>query len=770
MDEDTKKTKSEKEEEFMQKVRRRLKQVARSYSSDKDAAIEDLKFLNGDQWDDDERQRRKNRKRPCLTINMLPEKVDEVVGDMRQNRARIKIKPVSSDASADVAKVREGIIRDIEYRSNAQAIYDYAGGRMAECGFGTWRYCTRYCEDNPFVQEIYMEVIKNSFSVMIDPNARQPNKSDAKWAFIATMMDKEDFEEKYPDKTVPSATDMNFGEGLDNEHWYNEKAVLVCEYFEVGTEKKQKSLMDDGSVIDFEEAKKLVDEWNQKYGQMIKQGPPAPGVSPSILLNANQGQVAPTENAGGTGTQGPTGVPPVPGGGPLPSSTTPPQAPMMPMMPQASIPKEPKVLQTKDVESRFIQRWIVSGTEILEGPVRIPGKYIPIVEITGKERDIEGKTSYRGIVRDGKDPQKLVNYWNTSGAEMVALAPKAPWMGTAKQFEGYEEDYANANVDSFPFLKYNVDPKTTTPPQRNHPGDPPIAIFSQMDRAERNLHRVVGIGMDVREAAPDASSKALIQRRKPTELSTYVFVDNLAQGILFGGKILNEMIPEIYDTERDVNIRAEDDTEFFAPINMKAEDAIRLIEKNPDRYGAVSISRLRHIVLQKGKDFRFNDVGAGKYSVIVDLGPSYSTQREEAAESFVKLAQTNPKMWDTHGDLIVENLDMVGANKMAARFRKIINPRLLEPKPGEALPPPPPPPPAVQLLMEKSKTEQLKQKKEALRARVEMIKLYKETKETDKEIRKEIISVLQELHGVSHFSDKVIPGMEEPNNNQGGEM
>ena len=775
-DEAVKKTEDEKEdkgkltgqklEDFLTKVKKRLKQGIEAYSDDRSAAAEDLRFLGGEQWDEEEKKRRKARQRPMLTLNMLPEKVDRVVGDMRQNRARVKIRPFSSDANIDVARIREGIIRSIEYNSNAPAIYDYAGGRMAECGFGTWRYLTRYCEDNPFVQEIYMSLIKNSFTVIIDPSAREPNKSDAKWAFIISKMSKDAFDTTYP-KHKAIDVSMEVGEGSEDEHWYEKDLVIVCEYYEVELETKTKCLMSDGIVLDKKEAEEKIEKWKKEQ----EQGSLAPGgITSPILLPTAQGT---PPNIGTMGIKPPGSGPamaspggPIPGPGtgtppPLPvgGTGTQPQSPMgmpVPSAPVKSPTPEPKILDTKDTKVPKVLHYVVNAVEVLEGPKRVPGKYIPIVEATGKERDIEGKTSVRGIIRDAKDPMRLVNYWNTSAAELVALAPKAPWIGTAKQFEGYEEDYANANIDSFPFLKYNPDPKAQGAPQRNHAGDPPVAVFTQISIAERNLNTIVGVGADLREAAPDASQKALIQRQKPAELSTFVFVDNLAQAIAYGGKIMNEMIPEVYDTERDVNIKELDETETFLPINMSVEEALKLVESNPDRYRGMEAAKIRSVLLQKGKDHKFNDIGIGKYSVVVDLGPSYATQRQESADNFIKLAQTYPKLWDTHGDLIVENLDIAGANKFAARYRKVIPPRLLELKPGETPPPPPPIPPQMQLMMEKTNTEKIKQQKEQLKTRVEMIRLYKETKETDKELRNEILKVLKELHAPNHFADSII--------------
>ena len=776
-----------KEREFLDLAMKRLKKCVQAEDHNRTQAVEDLKFLNGDQWKPEEKQRRSRRKRPVLTINMLPDKVDRVVGDMRQNRTRVKIRGADSKAQTGIAKVREGIVADIEYRSNASTIYDYAGGRAVECGFGAWRILTRYCEDNPFVQEIYLELIKNSFAVYLDPAAKDPCKSDGKYGFILSKMPVDDFKDTYPKSRVPGDS-LQFGQGLAYEHWYDGETVTVAEYFTIEPEKTTFCLMEDGIVLEQSEAQEKVDGWNRQHGAQanasLQPSKPPVGLSPLVspALQPQPGVPSPQTGAPGpAGPPQPAGINPVAPGAsavaPAPTAEAPPSSGMVqggpgmvqggPGMVQGGpgmvlglpqgppISPEPKILRTKEVEVNKVKHHVITAFEIIEGPNDFPGKYVPIVIVTGKERNVEGKDYIRGLIRDAKDPQRLVNYWNTAAAELIALAPKAPWIGTAKQFEGYEEDYANANTENFPFLKFNPDPLFQTAPQRNHAGDPPVAIFTQIQISENNLKTVVGVGPDFQDMAAQASAKSLIQRQKPMELGTFPFVDNLSRSIAYSGRIINEMIPEVYDTERDVRIRNLDGSESFVPINTTAEQAIKLLETDPDRYHGFDVSKLRHVILSNGGDARFNEIGTGKYEVIVDIGPSYTTQRQEAADNFVMLAQTYPAIWQVAGDLIVKSLDVNGADEMAERLKRLLPPGLIRPKPGEPVQPPMPPSPQLLLVMAKAQTEMIKQKKEDLKTKVEMIRMYKEAKETDTEIRKEILKVLAELHAPQHPGDEL---------------
>ena len=133
----------------------------------------------------------------------------------------------------------------------------------------------------------------------------------------------------------------------------------------------------------------------------------------------------------------------------------------------------------------------------------------------------------RSLIRDAKDPQRLLNFWVTDSAEIVDMIPKAPWIGTARQFEGYEQDYAAANAENFPFLKYNID-QGAPPPSRVGTAAPPVAVFEQIGQAKQAIRDTIGMfGSDMGDRGPELSGKAILQRQKPGDVGTFAFIDNL---------------------------------------------------------------------------------------------------------------------------------------------------------------------------------------------------------------------------------------------------
>lgn len=760
--------------EFLDLAQKRLKRAIDADEHNRQQALEDLRFLNGDQWDPEERNRRKLRHRPALQVNLLPKYVDQVVGDERHNRPKIKVRPIDSKADPMIAKIREGIISNIEYNSNAPAIYDEAFESMVSCGYGAWRVLTRYTEENPFLQEIYLEAIENPFQVYLDPDAKDACFADAKWGFVLQRIPRDEFEDLYPNAEIPGDP-LKTGVGLSLENWYQDNLVTIAEYFVRETKKKEICLMSTGEVLEKEDALAVIQEWEdldrlrqnrpghigQPPGPVapINPVPPLPGIAPSGPPQMSAPPANPMAIPGRPPTLSPQTL--------LALSRLPTPQHAMQQAAKVAEPK-PEIIKTRESEEFQIKHYILTAVEILsEGGLsgkNVPGKFIPLILLCGKKRNIEGKRYIRGLIRDAKDPQRMINYWNSSAAETIALAPKAPWLGTAKQFEGYEADYATANVDNFPFLKYNPD-AMAPPPVRMYAGEPPVALFAQIQRGEENLKQVIGMfNADIGDQGREITGAAIIQRQRPGDIGTFAFLDNLSRSVMHSARIINEMIPAVYDTERDVRVRHFDDSESFVPINTTAENAFRNISGNPNRFRGMDPKKTLELIRQHGRSAKFNDITVGKYDIMITIGPSYATARAEAVDMLVKLLQTNPNMSQVVMDLVVENMDFKDADKVAARLRRLLPPDLVPPKEGEPPPPPKPPPPQVLISQGKIQVEMAKIEVQKARLEVEKIKALKEAADARGDVKNLILSILEEVHAPEHPADQTpgLPGAATP--------
>lgn len=700
---------TEKEKAFIELAKKRLKAAVDAENHNRIAAIEDLHFLQGDQWDAGEKQRRKNIGRPCLQINVLPKYSKQVCGEMRKNKSQIKVRPVDSKADVQISKIREGLIYSIEYLSNAESIYDHAGKMLVDCGYGAWRVLTRYTDEDPFVQEIYMERIQNPFSVYFDPKAKDFNYADANWAFIVTKMSRDDFEDEYGKENIPGGDFAdNPGIGLRDEYWWDRDNITVAEYFYTSFEEKTMCQLSDGQKLEKKEAEKHIQDAKISFIQ-VKQDHPEENIGEETV---------------------------------------------------------PTIIKERKVKTPSIKWAKITGTDILEEK-DWAGKFIPIVLVTGEETNIEGKKYISGLIRSAKDPQRLLNFWHTSACETVALAPKAPWQATAKQIEGYENDYLSANEENLPVLLYNVDKDAANPaPMRLSPGNPPVAIFTEIGRAEQNIKDTIGmynsdVGDTSNERLRDVSGAAITARQMPGDTATFIYPDNMAKGIAYGGKIINDLIPHIYDTERDARLRNIDGTESFVPINTTVGKAIESINDNPNKFSGMNKDKLINSLKERGPNEKFNDITVGKYDIVITTGPTFATQRAEAVENMVKIAMAS-RMNPIDKYFILKNSDFPGADDYAEVVRRMIPPNLLPPKDGEAPVPPAPPAPQVMVAQAKVQLDMAKIETEKIKLQRALVQLQKEMSEGDKELKDKILEVMSELSKPYHPMDEIAPPSQFP--------
>lgn len=224
----------------------RMKEAVEADRENREEALDDLEKLAGRQWPETIKTAREGANRPCLTINRLPQFVRQVTGDIRNMNPAVNIIPGDTDASPEVAEIIEGLVRQIQYRSNASAVFEAAAENAAQCGMGFFRIRADYEDDQSFNQEILIERIHNPFSVYCDPAAKMPTREDQDWCFVSEKMALAKFRREYPGK-VPADVDVD-GQTDGLEHWRQGDEVIVAEYFWKEPVEKTLSLLEDGTV------------------------------------------------------------------------------------------------------------------------------------------------------------------------------------------------------------------------------------------------------------------------------------------------------------------------------------------------------------------------------------------------------------------------------------------------------------------------------------------------------------------------------------------
>lgn len=211
-------------------ARERFQLVVEAESEIRKDGLEDLEFRAGHQWPSELKQERDLDARPCLTINRIPQFIRQITNDQRQNRPSIKVFPIDDKADVDTAKILQGLVRHIEYNSNADVAYDTAFEGAVIKGFGYFRVITDYTDPMSFDQEILIKRIRSAFSVYLDPNSKEPDGSDANWGFIFEDITKDDYIAEYGDSDLASMQDWSsIGDQVPG--WVTNSTVRVAEYF-----------------------------------------------------------------------------------------------------------------------------------------------------------------------------------------------------------------------------------------------------------------------------------------------------------------------------------------------------------------------------------------------------------------------------------------------------------------------------------------------------------------------------------------------------------
>ena len=210
-------------------------------------ALDDLRFRAGQQWPDQWRRTRELESRPCLTINKLPSFIHQITGDQRQNKTSIKIHPVDDHADEETAEIIQGLIRHIEYSSNADFCYDTAADGAVTHGFGYFRLVTDYCDEKSFDQDIRFQRIRNPFTVYCGPH-QEPDGSDMMWCIISAEVPRDEFKREYPDANASSMANWPSGAGDNSLQWLTVDSVRVAEYYRIETKPAKLCMLGDGTI------------------------------------------------------------------------------------------------------------------------------------------------------------------------------------------------------------------------------------------------------------------------------------------------------------------------------------------------------------------------------------------------------------------------------------------------------------------------------------------------------------------------------------------
>lgn len=606
----TPKPPNEKEYDLIKEVKQRFSQCEAWEANARLLFEYDYKFANADahnkyQWDSDLVLARELDDKPCLTINKTQQHNLMIINDAKQNKPGIRIRPVGDEATFEGAQIYQELVYHIEYISSAENVYDDATKFQVEAGIGYWRIVTDYISDKSFDQEIYIRRIKDPRSVYLDPDINEVDGSDARYGIIFEDMPKDLYKEKYPDFADIGST-SSIG-NANNDAWVTTNNVRIAEYY-------RKS----------EKPDKLVTWVSPTDGQQVLKKHSELEDTEKLIYNE---------------------------------------------LKKVKAAQELWQFQERKVLNNEIEWYKIAGDHIIDQGKWL-GKYIPIVRLVGTETVIDGILDRKGHTRALINAQQIYNYNTSANVEYGALQTKSPWVAPSAAIEGYEEYYKTANRVNHSYLPYNaLDDDGNPIPAPTRPAAPQAspAYVQQMQIAQNEMMMVTGqYQAQMGENENAKSGVAINARQRQGDRATYHFIDNQAIAIRFTGKIIVDLIPKIYDTERIKKIIARDGSK----MNVKIDPTLPAASKD-----VTDPANPQMDAGHKIKEIIFNP-DFGMYDIQADTGPSFATQRMETSNILTQIASNDKDFLKLGGDILFKNLDFNGADTLADRYYKMLPPNI----------------------------------------------------------------------------------------------
>ena len=256
----------------------------------------------------------------------------------------------------------------------------------------------------------------------------------------------------------------------------------------------------------------------------------------------------------------------------------------------------------------------------------------------------------------------MYNVAQSAIVERVMLAPKAPFVGSIEAIEGYEDVWKTANTDNHAILPFNAFDGEGNPlarPERVSPAQVETGLSQIAQSSSDDIKNETGqYDASLGQRSNETSGKAIMARQREGDTATFHYVDNLARAVRHIGRIILDMIPQVYDSRRVARILGEDGSAANAVIDTEHPEALTEVQDD------------------KGDITRIFNPTIGTYDVHTTTGPSFNTRRVEAVDAMTAMTQANPQLWQVIGDQLVKNMDWPGAEEMAERLKLTLLPQV----------------------------------------------------------------------------------------------
>ena len=324
----------------------------------------------------------------------------------------------------------------------------------------------------------------------------------------------------------------------------------------------------------------------------------------------------------------------------------------------------PEIVSSRPTKVPRVKWALITGLDVIKRR-NWKGKFIPVIPFIGNQTELDGERLIFGMVRFAREAQRMYNYMYTSFVEIVALAPKAPWVAEFNQIQEFRNQYEMANTQPQAVLPYNnvsADNGAPLGPPQRQTFEPPIQAFvvglKMCDDMLKSTFSIYDASLG--EKGPQESGLAINSRKIESDLATFNWIDNFSKGLVLLGIVLDDLLPFYYNNPgKIIRIIQEDLTQRTVTMNQPT--------------------------IVKGQQ-KIYDLTKGKFAISYSSGPGLPTRRQEASKAMLELAKVYPPLMQVAGPTVVRSMDWPDKDVIAAQMEKAQPPELRQQPDGAGIP------------------------------------------------------------------------------------
>lgn len=327
-------------------------------------------------------------------------------------------------------------------------------------------------------------------------------------------------------------------------------------------------------------------------------------------------------------------------------------------------------VRQRKIKSRKVHKYIMSGGKVLEDCGYIAGKCIPIIPVYGKRWFVDNVERCMGHVRLAKDAQRLKNMQLSKLGEISALSSVEKPILTPEQVAGHQVMWSEDNLKDYPYLLINPitgpdGSQTVSGPvaYTRAPNVPP-AMAALLQVTEQDMQDILGNQQAGEKLVSNISGKTVEMIQQKLDMQTFIYMSNFAKAMKRCGEVWLSMAKDIYIEEgRQMKVITENGE----------TDSVTLMQPMVDQ--------------ETGEVKMANDLGAAKFDVDVDVGPSSSSKRAATVRALTGMMQItqDPETLQVLGAMAMMNMEGEGVSEVQNYFRqRLIRMGVVKPTEQEA--------------------------------------------------------------------------------------